>query len=208
VTDALLPSALSPAPWAKSGLVAVGSSKPFIGAESLSSFCGWFNAPSTAAVVKSASNSGQLEGTIDLVAAFGSMPATVYVCAAAYATADGGVLAAQGPLGNGNGNLDPDEFLALSIGALRDENADGLYDRLDPALGFVVLQTTRAAGTTSLTWASVPGRSYQVETCDQLGGTWSPLGGPRRAGTGELTLSASDPTSLTTRFYRVRLVTL
>ena len=207
VTDQLLPSATAPAPWAKSGLVAIAATKPFIGGESSSSFCGWFNAPVSSLAVKSATNSGQMEGTIDLAAAFGSVPATVYVAAAAYATADGGLLAAQGPLGNGNGNLDPDEFMPLSIVALTDENADGTYDRLDPALGFVILQVTRSNGVASLTWAAVPGKTYQVESTDQLGGTWSALNAPVTAAAGQTTLSTNDPSGALVGFYRVRLVT-
>jgi hypothetical protein len=77
LTNALLPSASAPASSAKTGLVATAATKPFIGAESLSSYCGWFNAPASAAVAKSACNSGQLEGTIDLLAAFGPVLPTI-----------------------------------------------------------------------------------------------------------------------------------
>jgi hypothetical protein len=206
VTDQLLSAATAPAPWAKSGLVAVAPTKPFIGGESSSTFCGWFNAPVSSLAVKSAANTGQMEGTIDLAAAFGSVPPTVYVAAAAYATADGGVLAAQGPLGNGNGNIDPAEFMPLSIVALQDENADGTYDRLDPALGFVILQITRSNGVTGLTWAAVPGRTYQAESCDLPNGTWTALNAPVTAAAGQTTLSASDLSGAPVRFYRVRLI--
>jgi len=206
VTNQLLPAATAPAPWAKSGLVAVAANKPFIGGESTSTFCGWFNAPASSLAVKSATNSGQMEGTIDLAAAFGSVPPTVYVAAAAYATVDGGPLTAQGPLGNGNGNIDPTEFMPLSVVALQDENADGTYDRLDPVLGFVILQITRSNGIASLTWAAVPGRTYQVESCAQLGGLWTALNAPVTAGAGQTTLSSDDLSGAPARFYRVRLV--
>jgi hypothetical protein len=148
-----------------------------------------------------------MEGTIDLAAAFGSVPSTIYVAAAAYATADGGALLSQGPLGNGDGNIDPAEFLQLPIAAIQDENADGTYDRLDPALSFVVSQITRAGGTTTVTWNSVPGKSYVVESCDQLGGTWSAVTSAMTAGPGQLTLSGDDVSAATMRFYRVRLTT-
>ena len=206
VTDALLPTASALAPWAKIGLVATGVLKPFIGGESTTEFCGWFNAPVASPAVKSATSSGQMEGTIDLAAAFGSVPATIYVAAAAYATADGGQLTAQCPLGNSDGNIDPAEFLSLPIAAIQDENADGTYDRLDPALGFVVTQVARSMEISTISWASVPGRTYQAESCDQLGGTWTPLNPPITAGTGQLTLSTSDSTALPSRFYRVQLV--
>jgi hypothetical protein len=92
------------------------------------------------------------------------------------------------------------------IAAIKDENADGKYDRLDPAIDFVIAQITRANGTTAIIWNSVPGRSYQVETAAQPGGTWGPLGGPVMAGPGQLTLGLDDPTGGLSGFYRVRLV--
>src|SRR5205085_2904752 len=107
-------------------------------------------------VAKAQTNGGQLEGTIDLMAAFGAVPQTIYIAAAAYQTADAtqtpgsGLLAAQGPAGNGDGNIDVNEFLQLPIIAIRDENADGKYDRLDPALGFVVSQIFQNGGITTI----------------------------------------------------------
>jgi hypothetical protein len=147
-----------------------------------------------------------MEGTIDLVEAFGSVPQTIFVAAAAYATADGGALAAQGPVGNNDANIDPSEFMPLSIAAIRDENADGKFDRLDPARDFVIAQITKSDGGVMITWNSVPGKTYQVESCDQIGGSWVPLGDQLTAGSSEFTLSAGDPSGAATRFYRVRLV--
>jgi len=206
VTDQVLPTASAAAPWAKAGLVATAANKPFIGGESLSTYCGWFNAPATSKVVKSAASSGQLEGTIDLAAAFGSVPETIYVAAAAYATADGGALAAQAPVGNGNGNIDPAEFMSLPLVAIKDENADGKYDRLDPAIDFVFAQIARSGGTTAVTWNSVPGKTYQVESATQPGGAWNPFGTQMTAGPGQITLSTSDSSAGSSWFYRVRLV--
>lgn len=207
VTDTLLSAALTPAPWAKAGMVAFDATKPYVGGESQNEFCSWFNAPTTALVVKSDTSAGEMEATIDLAATFGSVPDTIYIAAAAYETADGGTLVAQGPLGNGDGNVDPDEFLPLSVAAIHDENANGIYDRLDPADGFLITDISRASGVTTIRWAAVPGRTYQVESCDQLGDPWSPLGAPVVAAPGQLSLSLADPNDLPTRFYRVRLVT-
>ena len=187
-------------------MVATATNKPFIGGESVSNYCGWFNAPASSKVVKVVDERGQMEGTIDLAAAFGSIPSTIYVSAAAYATADGGALAAQGPAGNGDGNIDPGEFMPFSIAAIKDENADGKYDRLDPAIDFVIAQVTRADGTTTILWNSVPGKTYQVETVANLGGTWLVLGNPATAGVGQIQLSQIDVTNATNRYYRVRLV--
>jgi hypothetical protein len=206
VSDQLLSSASAPAPWAKAGSVAVASNKPFIGAESATTYCGWFNAPGSSKVVKSATSSGQLEGTIDLAAAFGSLPDTIYVAAAAYQTADGGLLAAQGPAGNNDGNIDPAEFMPLSLVAIRDENSDGKFDRLDPAMDFIISQASQANGVRTIGWNSVPGKTYQLEYSDQLGGGWMSVGTPKTAGTFDLVLSDQDSSGIPNRFYRVRLV--
>ncbi|MEO8044573.1 MAG: hypothetical protein ABI674_06670 [Spartobacteria bacterium] len=206
LTDVLVATASQPAPWSKSGFVASNVAKPFLAGESMSTLGGWFNAMASARAAKSPGTDGLLEGTLDLAATFGSIPDTVFVAAAGYETADGGHLVAQVPAGNGDGNIDPAEFLPLSIAALKDENADGTYDRLDPALGFQITQITRVAGITTITWTSVPGRTYQAESCDSLNGEWTPLNSPITAGVGELTLTTSDPTDVLTRFYRVELV--
>jgi hypothetical protein len=186
----------------------MATNKPFIGAEGTTAYCGWFNAPPppTAQAAKASTNSGLMEGTIDLGAAFGSVPQTIYVAAAAYPTADGGVLAAQGPAGNGDGNIDPVEFIPLSVAAITDQDADGVYDRLEPTSGFVVNQMTRANGVKTINWNSVPGATYQVESCDQLAGPWVALGNQITAAPGQLTLSFSDGSSYLTRYYRVRLI--
>lgn len=206
VTDTVLTSASAPAPWAKTGRVAVDASKPFVAGESTSNFCGWTNAPASSQAAKSSTSSGQMEATIDLVQEFGRVPDTIYLAAAAYGTADGGTLANQCPLGNSDGNLDPDEFLVLSAVALNDNNADGTYDRLDPNTGFLITQIVHSDQSITITWPSVPGRTYQVESSDSPGGSWTSLGTALTAAPGQLTLSATDSTTLSARFYRVRLV--
>ncbi len=206
VSDVLLPAASAPAPWTKAGFVASAVAKPFLAGESTTSLGGWFNAMVSARAVKSASSAGLMEGTLDLAATFGSVPQTVYVAAAAYETADGGNLVAQIPAGNGNGNIDPVEYLPLSIAALKDENADGVYDRLQPTGDFVVTEITRIDGVVKLSWASVPGRTYQVESSDDLGGAWAPLNESITATQGQLILSTNDYPAVSSRFYRVRLL--
>jgi hypothetical protein len=207
VSDQLLPGATALAPWGKAGSIGIAGSKPFLAGESLNNYVGWTNAPITSQAAKSTANSGQMEGVIDLAAAFGSVPSTVYVASAAYGTPNGGALASQCPAGNADGNIDPNEFLSLSIAAIKDENADGRYDRLDPAMDFVVAQVTRNAdSSTTLTWNTVPAKNYQVESCDSLGGAWAALTSPMTAATGQLTLSTNDPAGPAARFYRVRLL--
>lgn len=206
VSDILLPAATAPAPWTKAGFVASAVAKPFLAGESTTNLGGWFNAMVSARAAKSASGDGLMEGTLDLAATFGSVPQTVYVSAAAYETADGGNLVAQIPAGNGDGNIDPAEYLPLSIAALKDENADGVYDRLQPTQDFLVTEITRIDGVVKLSWASVPGRTYQVESSDELGGAWMPLNEPITATQGQLTLSTNDHPAASSRFYRVRLL--
>jgi hypothetical protein len=69
-----------------------------------------------------------------------------------------------------------------------------------------ILQITRTGGIANMIWASVPGRTYQVEYADHLGGPWISLNPPKTAGPGEIALSEADSSSLPSRFYRVRLV--
>jgi hypothetical protein len=149
-----------------------------------------------------------MEGGIDLAAAFGTLPSAVYLASAAFGTANGGGIASQCPAGNGNGNLDMLEFLAFPIPAVRDENADGTLDRLDPQLDFRVSQITNAgAGVMDLAWNAVPGRQYQIEYSDDLQ-NWLPVPSSGRvaaSGTATLTISLSD-VSAPKRFYRVKLL--
>jgi hypothetical protein len=149
-----------------------------------------------------------MEGTIDLLQAFGYVPPNLYLCAAAYATADGGSLAAQAPAGSGP-NLDPNAFLAIPTLALLDNNADGKFDRLDPALGFLLQSPLRQSNGYVLNWSAMPSHSYQVISVDALGVNWSNVPGARTtAGPLQLFLSYTDtpPAMATQRLYRVKLL--
>jgi Calcineurin-like phosphoesterase/Purple acid Phosphatase, N-terminal domain len=59
---------------------------------------------------------GVLEGSINLASHFGSFPQQIYLAAAPFGNADGGALVslAQVPSGNGDGNIDANEFLTLN----------------------------------------------------------------------------------------------
>jgi hypothetical protein len=207
VSDQLLPSASANAPWAKAGKAAVSSAKPFLATESLNNYVAWYNAPAGSQAAKSASATGQLEGTIDLVAAFGAMPTNLYLAAVAYQTADGGALAAQCPAGSGP-DLEPDEFFAIPTVALRDHNGDGKFDRLDPAMDFKILSSRATNSGVVLNWASFPGRTYQLEQAALPGGPWSNApDGALTAGVlqAELqTTAVAAPDGAT--FWRVRLL--
>ena len=209
VTDQLLTSATAPAAWAKAGFVAVAPTEPYLGGESTGTFVGWFNAPASSQAVKSGSSGGQMEGVIDLAAAFGVVPQTIYIAAAAYQTADGGVLASQGPPGNGDGNIDPNDFLAVPIAAIRDDMGGGTYNWLNPTMAFCAKFSVNAAGNPVITWPSVPGKTYQVQSSSILGGAWQSVGSQVTAASGQASISVTD-TSVTLsgagRFYRVMLL--
>ena len=208
VSDTLLPSATGVAPWAKAGLIAVTNTKPYMATESQNAYVVWNNAGAGSQIAKSSTTSGVFEGVIDLAAAFGAVPQNIYLAAAAWATADGGALVNQSPAGSGP-NLDPAEFFVIPTSALRDHNADGTFDRVDPAMDFRIESLTLVPPTNRLTWAAMPGRSYQVESAASPAGTWSNLpGGQTNAGALDLQLSVEPPFSAspTQQFYRVRLL--
>jgi hypothetical protein len=208
VTDQLSPT-LQPAMWAKSGSNAVLNTKPFIGGESAGTYFGWQQTAASNTAFKAATTNGLMEGAINLIQAFGSMPSSIYVCAAAYATPDGGALVAQGPAAvAANGNIESNEFLSIPIAALLDDDGDGVYDRLDPSKDFIIQNIQPAGGGGStVTWAVVPGKTYQVMHSDSLDAGWQNLPGAQfTAGTGQLTLSHTDNTAGSQRFYKVKLL--
>jgi hypothetical protein len=100
---------LKNAPWAKSGNVSMWS--VFLGNESSNNWCGWFNqteGPISSGVSKYAGNI--LEGTLNVQAIFGYIPAKIYVAVGKYQTVDAGSLLSQVPTGNGDLNIDPAEL--------------------------------------------------------------------------------------------------
>jgi hypothetical protein len=209
VSDEALATATTPAPWAKAGTLAVPPGSPFLGAESSSGYIGWFNTGS--ATIASARAPGkQMEGTLNLREAFGTLPETLYLAALAYQTADAGLLGSQAPaMISDNGNVDPNELLAIPLEVLRDHNADGVFDRLDPARGFTVTRTSRVEGGFEIEWNAFPGRSYAIEASATLApDSWDTLDTitiPQGVASGAF-YHAVDPDVEPTRFFRVRLV--
>ncbi|MGO8838699.1 MAG: carbohydrate-binding protein [Limisphaerales bacterium] len=210
VSDQLLPSATTAAPWAKAGTIAVAATKPYLAGESQNTYVSWYvnNAATNWPCAKAPTNSGALEGTLDLVGAFGYLPTNIYLCAAAYITTNGGPLVAQCPAGSGP-NIDPNEFLVIPIAALRDSLGNGTFDQLDPARGFRILSAGATPAGHALIWGSMPGYSYQVLYAGSLLNSWSNLpGASNLAGPLQLNLGFTDapPASVTQRFYRVKLL--
>jgi hypothetical protein len=209
IGDSALASAATIAPWAKSGLIALPAASPFLAAESSNNYIGWFDA--NGADTETARAEGQrMEGTIDLAAAFSGMPATIYLSALAYQTADSGILGAQAPaMITDNGDVDPDELLAIPVEALRDEDANGIYDRLEPGKGFSITGSASNGDVFSLTWSCFPGRSYRIQTCVNLSdNSWQEIPEIITAGAFDLTMSADVELDADepTRFFRVMLV--
>jgi hypothetical protein len=181
-------------------------------AESQGAYAGWQNLNGSSAtasnqLIKSPTSAGQLQGTINLVQAFGSMPATLYLCAAAYTTTNGGSLVAQAPAGNGNGNIESNEFLALPVAAIIDSASNGIYDFLDPQRLFRITGAILPMPGFVISWLAVPGKGYQVLYCDVLGTAWLSNGIPAAtAASGQTNMTYIDTTvaGTTQRFYKVK----
>ncbi len=128
------PGAFQAAPWAKSGQVAAWSA--FLADENDNDYEGWFDA-SGATQAATGANGGYLEGTLDLVGEFGSMPEVVYLAFAPYGTNDGDALTdiAQCPASiNSDGNVDAGEYAPFYLGStydVGDLNCDGLINNGD-----------------------------------------------------------------------------
>jgi hypothetical protein len=153
-------------------------------------------------------NSGAMEGTLDLVGAFGYLPANIYLCAAAYVTTNGGALVAQCPAGSGP-NIDTNEFLMIPVAALHDSLGNGTLDLCDPARGFKILSANSQGTNCALDFAAMPGRSYQVQFANQLGMIWSNLpAGSNYAAPPQMILNVTDapPAGTPQRYYRVQLL--
>jgi hypothetical protein len=211
LSDTLLPSATTPAPWVKAGQIAIPENKPFLAGESTTTFASWFNAPvGSTTLAKSPLNSGALEGSIDLVAAFGSIPENLYIASVAYGTEDGQGINSQAPSGNGNNNLEPSEFLRIPVASIRDRALNGTYDILDPARGFRVKGVSfNSQSRPVLVWDVLPGKKYFVYGRDDLTvESWSllnPGGWNADPGQWEMIYTDPNPPAGGRRFYRVEM---
>jgi hypothetical protein len=209
IGNAALSTPTTPAPWAKAGTIALPPGQPFLAAESSNNFIGWFNAGSAATTLARGTPSQSMEGTIDL-SVFPTRPNTLYLTALAYQTADGGLLGAQAPATIAAGNdVEASELFAVPLEVLRDEDANGIFDRLEPGVGFVVTEFNRVGNSLNLDWAAFPGRSYRVESSDDLAvGSWETVpGSETTAGPAEssLGISLEIPPGDPRRFFRVAL---
>jgi hypothetical protein len=154
------------APWAKAGQVAAWSA--FLADENDNAFSGWFNqlgntltgagSPASA----TGTNGGVVEGTIDLAAYLGAVPAQISLAVGPFGNANGGQLRATGQAPasvNGNTTLDAAEFATVATCAITvrtagggagtccpaDVNGDGTIDAADLALVLGAWGTTNGA---------------------------------------------------------------
>ena len=82
-------------------------------------------------------NQGQaLEGEVDLVEAFGSVPRIIYIAAVAYSGGFGGTILSQAPplYGNSGNDLEIPEYQPLNTASIRDEDLDGRFDVGEPEM--------------------------------------------------------------------------
>jgi hypothetical protein len=97
----------------------------------------------------------------------------------------------------------------LPVAALEDTLSNGTLDLCDPARGFKILSAGAQNTDCALSFAVMPGRSYQVQFADQLNGTWSNLpAGPDYAAPPQMIFNFTDapPAGTPQRFYRVQLL--
>ncbi len=207
VTDVL--DSLKPAPLDKSGMVAFDATvKPYLIEKGTTGAITWSNGLSAARCAAGTFGAGCMEGTIDLVQVFGAMPQTLYLAFAPYGTDSGGGLnsGSQVPAGNGNGDVESNEFLAVPVSALRDTDLVGVFDILDPGRGFVVQSLMRLTDGYTITWPSVPGHVYQVLTNEDLRLQFQPLATNLVAASGQFNMTCTDTMAgaAAQRFYRVQ----
>lgn len=125
-------------PWAKAGLANYYyAGWPWLAGEGdtgASPFSALNNGGALAR--KAMGSSGNvLEGEIDLVQVFGSVPKIIYLSALAYGDNDGAGILSQCPVAwSADNDLTIPEFAAVRVDSVRDEDSDGYFDAGSPAM--------------------------------------------------------------------------
>lgn len=166
-----------PANWSKSGTIMQWGA--FLADENDNAFNGWFGPSAeqltnlafykstTSGLNNNGTNAnGVLEGSLDLLAHFGTFPDRLYLAAAPYQTTNGGALvaAAQVPAGNGNGNIESNEFLLITTRSIA----------LDLPVASAATNPAHEAGMA----VSLDGTSSYAPSGLPLSFAWSHAGGP------------------------------
>ena len=158
-------------PWAKAGDCT--SRAAFVGQEESNGWCGWFELE--AATSASVASGSVLEASITLESELGSLPDTVFVALAAYATEDGGALQAQLPMGDGDATLELEECypLVLHSGSGVPLAVDDLRITNSQADG---IQLDWSAVTEDTTGDPLEDVAYRIEvTADAFSENWQSL---------------------------------
>ncbi len=210
IADSLLPDATAPAPWAKRGLVAIDTTKPYLAAEGENKWSGWFQAPAGARLHRSTNGTGVLEGSIDLF----PLPEFIYIAVVAYETrhaadqdASAGRVVSQVPLAVvPDDDITPDEFLKIPVRSITDSVGDGRFDALAPGRGFAAQIIPGSAGQApELRWPTVPWRNYTVlRKSDLTSSVWEPIHS-MKAGVHTWELSLPDAHGAERGFYKVEV---
>ena len=136
-------------PWAKAGTVA--GRMLYMGNEDSNNWCGWFD--DTEAVITAeadCASDGYLEGIVKLETYLGSpLPEQVYLAVAGYASPDAGALQDQAPAGDGNGNVEADEYVLFPLAT------SGIGDR--PAARLLTVGPNPFRETTAIKFDLPPG---------------------------------------------------
>jgi hypothetical protein len=196
--------------WTKAPMIALPADTPYLAQESSNGWCGWFNAPPNARATATAQGN-ILEGVIDLVDTFGSLPETLYVAAASIQSADNGILVAQAPeQTSDNGDIDAAEFLAIPVASIRDSRGDGKLDRLDPRRDFRSKVVGPIPGGLGLQVPTVPGIRYQLQYKPTLADQWEDVGAPITGlGSPDQTVDATVPAGGSAEgkgFFRLQVI--
>ncbi|MFV1884311.1 MAG: T9SS type A sorting domain-containing protein [Balneola sp.] len=111
-------SSLTNSPWNKAGQVAQWGA--FLANEQSNNYQSWFDQTGT-----SSSNAGAyLEGSINIEQEFGSIPDKLYLTIAEYGTNNSDGLMNQSPAGNGNGNIEIEEFYEFTYEVISVNNEE------------------------------------------------------------------------------------
>lgn len=139
---------------------------------------------------------GFLEGVVDLQALYGEIPRVLYLAAVPFAAGAGGALVAaqQLPAGNGNGSIEPEEFLAVTTREIT---------RAAPLEAQLALARSPSGAVLNLT--GPPNTAYDLEVSRDLA-RWAPVARGATSASGQLQFADPAAGADETRFYRARQV--
>jgi len=111
ISDSARP--LKAAAWGKTGKVSGWNI--FLGNESSNNWSGWFDKNGVGTTLQNKSGT-ILEGFFSPLSVFGNVPSKLYIAVGKYGTADADPLLSQVPAGNGDSNIDPNEWFEYKYG--------------------------------------------------------------------------------------------